>query len=339
MSKPRIESYAFLIGVGSTAWQNWSLPVTVRDVEVVHGILTDEGLCGFVNDANRMCILKNSDATRQGILIGLNRLAQHTSNDPNATVVIYYSGHGFADKATGRYFLLPHDAKPFNISGSAISGEEFTAALLQIPARRVLVFLDTCHAAGMTTAKDQPIIEIPDQFIQAAMPKGLVDDLKQGAGRAVFSSSTGEQKSWVRPDGSLSIYTYHLIEAFQGAGSQPGDTVVRLSNLVNHLSKAVPKSAREMCDAEQTPFYDWSTEDFPVALLRGGKGLPSGGWAAVEREAAERIASMQITGDANVIGNSNVVQVVKAEGGSRISGVAQIVRSTGSAASKKIGRR
>jgi hypothetical protein len=44
---------------------------------------------------------------------------------------------------------------------------------------------------------------------------------------------------------------------------------------MTHLGKTVPKSARNLCHAEQIPFCDAATEDFPVAMLRGGKGLPS----------------------------------------------------------------
>ena len=42
-----------------------------------------------------------------------------------------------------------------------------------------------------------------------------------------------------------------LIEALQGAGNQPGDTVVKVSNLMGYLSKAVPESARRICRKEQ----------------------------------------------------------------------------------------
>jgi hypothetical protein len=71
----------------------------------------------------------------------------------------------------------------------------------------------------------------------------------------------------------MSIYTYHLIEALQGKANQPGDTKVMLSNIMNHLGKTVPESAKTQYQAEQTPFFDTAAEDFPVALLCGGKGL------------------------------------------------------------------
>jgi hypothetical protein len=216
-------------------------------------------------------------------------LGAQAAADAEATVVVYYSGHGWLDGSTGQYYLIPHDVEPFDVPASALPAQAFTAGLRRIPARRLLVFVDSCHAEGMATSKDEPAVKLPPGLAQVALPKGLVEDLKRGAGRAVFTSSRGKQRSWARPDGRMSIYTYHLVEALQGAGNRPGDTVVRVSNLMNHLGKAVPESARGLCQAEQTPFFDTATEDFPVAVLRGGKGLPAGGWDAVRHEADQTI--------------------------------------------------
>ena len=226
---------------------------------------------------------------------------QQTAADSDATAVVFYSGHGWVADGSGKYYLLPHDVEPFDLAGSALPAETFTAALRQVKAKRLLAFVDSCHAAGMATAKDQPAMKLPSGFTQTSLPKGLVDELKQGAGRAVFSSSTGAQQSWVRPDGSLSLYTYHLIEALKGAGNQPGDTTVRVSNLMNHLGKAVPESARTLCQAEQTPFFDTATEDFSVALLLGGKGLSGAGFSPAQGvagdEAIKTIFRDVLTGD------------------------------------------
>jgi len=218
-------------------------------------------------------------------------------------VVVYYSGHGWLDRSTDQYYLLPYDIEAFDIPDSALSAQAFTDALHQIAAQRLLVFVDSCHAGGMATAKDKPVVNLPPGFAQAPLPKGLADDLKQGKGRVVFTSSRGEQRSWVRPDGTLSIYTYHLLEALQGAGSQPSDTLVRVSNLMNHLGKAVPESARKLCQVEQVPFFDTAAEDFPIAVLRGGKGLPAKGWDAVQHEVADtirNICQVVLTGSGSV---------------------------------------
>lgn len=301
MPKAFAHGYALLIGVGRSAYPAWSLPVTVRDSQALHSILTDPNLCAYPADASHIRTLHDAGATRNAILDGLAWLQAQAGADVEATSIIYYSGHGWLDQTTGQYYLIPHDVKPFDIPGSTLSAQVFSDALRQITARRLLVFIDSCHAEGMATAKDDPTISLPSAFKQVALPQGQIDDLKQGEGRVVFTSSRGEQRSWIRPDGTLSIFTYHLIEALQGAGNQPGDDVVRVSNMMNHLGKAVPASARKLCQAEQTPFFDTAAEDFAVAVLRGGNGLPSGGWDAIERRAMKTIRQVATISDSGAI--------------------------------------
>jgi hypothetical protein len=329
MSGKFTHGYALLIGVGKSAYPKWSLPVTVKDVQAIHTILSNPDLCAYPDDADHIRLLHDSGATRQAVVDGLAWLKAQTAAASDATVIVYYSGHGWIDKGTGQYYLIQHDIEPFDVASSALPAQTFTEALRQISAKRLLVFMDCCHAQGMATAKDEPITKLPSGLIETAVPKDLVDELKQGEGRAVFTSSRGEQRSWIRPDDSMSVYTYHLIEALQGAGNQPGDTMVRLSNLMSHVAKTVPESAQKLCQAEQTPFFDTATEDFPVAMLRGGKGLPTGGWEAVQREAAEQARNVTaagqrsvaiggnvsgstiITGDGNVVGNNSSSRVTK----------------------------
>lgn len=271
--------YALLIGVGATASPKWSLPVTVKDVQALQSVLTNPELCAYPNDQNHLRLLHDAEATHQNILAGLAWLKEQAAADSEATVIVYYSGHGAFDLATNQYYLLQHDFQPNDLNNTAISAQEFTEALRQIKARRLLVIIDSCHAEGMATAKDGE--ELAADFLATALPKGFVEQLKQSEGRAVFTSSRGQQSSWIRPDQTMSIYTYHLIEALQGVANQSGDTEVRISNLMNHLGKMVPESTRMMWQQQQTPFFDYATEDFVVALLRGGKGVASSSQEAV----------------------------------------------------------
>ncbi|HKI19088.1 MAG TPA: caspase family protein [Isosphaeraceae bacterium] len=284
------QGYALLVGVGKSAYPKWSLPVTVKDMQSIRAILTDPNLCAYPDNEQHIRLIHDEAATRAAIVEGLAWLKEQAAADSEAIAVVFYSGHGWLDPSTDRSYLIPHDVEPVDIAASALPAQEFTNALREIQAKRLLVMIDCCHAGGMATAKEGPAaIKLPKGLVQTALPKGLVEQLKQGEGRAVFASSTGEQLSWIRPDGSLSIYTHHLVEALQGAGNKTGDTVVRLSNLMNHLGKAVRESARTMYQAEQVPFFDTATEDFAVAMLRGGKGLPQEGWEGVKQEAAETI--------------------------------------------------
>jgi hypothetical protein len=89
-----------------------------------------------------------------------------------------YSGHGWLDETSGCYYLVPHDVEPFDLPGSALPAEQFTKALRQVPARRLLVILDCCHAAGMATAKGAPAFKLPPNFLQTEPPKGVLDASK-----------------------------------------------------------------------------------------------------------------------------------------------------------------
>ena len=52
--------------------------------------------------------------------------------------------------------------KPFNLLGSALAATAFTEVLQQIPAERVLVMIDSCHAEGMATSKEAGLaLEVP----------------------------------------------------------------------------------------------------------------------------------------------------------------------------------
>ncbi len=285
------QGYALLIGVGESAYPKLSLPVTVKDTQSIYAALTDPELCAYPDNPQHIQILNNDQATRSGILDGLSWLQQQA--DPESTVLIYYSGHGWLGEADNSYYLLQHDIDPFDIAGSALSAEQFTQALRQIQSDRLLVVLDCCHAAGMATAKDSPVdtsIQLPKGFLAVSptASKGLLASLSQGKGRAVFTSCRGEQKSWIK-DANNSVYTYHFLEALQGADNQPGDRDVRISNLMHYLSQSVPETTHRLHNAEQTPRFDMDTEDFIIAKLQGGKGLPEQGWEAIQPQAAQKI--------------------------------------------------
>jgi uncharacterized caspase-like protein len=296
MTKLFNQGYALLIGVGESAYKRLSLPVTVKDTQAVYAALIDPDVCAYPDDKEHIRVLNNDEATQSAILDGLKWLKEKAEADREATVLVYYSGHGWVDKSDGRYYLLQHDVKPSKLAASALSAEVFTDALRQIQCDRLLVIIDSCHAAGMATSKNVEEIERADaelfeefeDFQRVAPSKGIIDAMKQGKGRVVFTSSEGDQVSWIKDD-SCSVYTYHLLEALQGAANQPGDREVRVSNLMNHLSKAVPETARQLYGAEQTPHFDMDAGDFIIACLCGGKGLPDKGWEEVKPEATQKI--------------------------------------------------
>lgn len=317
--------YALLVGVGTTQVPSWSLPATVADMRALHRVLVDPDLCAYIDDDQHVRLLHDVGATRQAILEGLDWLRACAAADAEATVVLFFSGHGFMDPESETYYLVPHDMERHHWAKTALAAPIFASAIQQIEARRLLVVIDSCRAEGMATAKDEVVEpEGAEEVVQQAIPNSVLAGLKQGEGRAVFASSRALQKSYIRRDNKMSIYTYHFIEALQGAGNAPGDTDVRLSNLQNYVGKQVPQSAQNEYKREQRPFFDVAAEDFPIALLHGGKGLPAGGWNAVADAVHDNLRNLAETYHAginiNVQGNRNVVAGRNMRGNTIITG-------------------
>ncbi|MEO1187417.1 MAG: hypothetical protein AAFX46_23350, partial [Cyanobacteria bacterium J06636_27] len=73
-------------------------------------------------------------------------------------------------------------------------------------------------------------------------------------------------------------------------------------------------------------FFDFATEDFPVALLRGGKGLPEAGYESVEAEARENIRTIsnQVNDGVGNVGDGNIGLKIDSGGGSITIGADKI---------------
>lgn len=81
---------------------------------------------------------------------------------------------------------------------------------------------------------------------------------------------------------------------------------------MNYFGKTVSKTARNLYNAEQTPNFDFDTDDFAIALLRGGKGLPDLGWEEVKSEATQKINQIAEVVMENIRGK-NIVGSIKGD--------------------------
>lgn len=266
--------YALIIGVGRTSKQlKWSLPTTVRDAQRVRQVFTDLSLCAY--PIGQVHLLTDGSASQKRIGAELTSwLRSQAEQDTDSTVVVYFSGHGWRTD-DGRYALIPSDVNPDDMEKTVIWGDVFSKALGEIPCKRLLVILDCCYAAGVGALKGE--LDPPPKGFQSGAPTGsLVAALKEGEGRVIISSSRDDQTSWIRKDGEFSIFTYHLVEALEGAATPANMPEVRLAHIVDHLSETVPQSVQndwKAWNAAQTPWVEWKGENYAVALHRGGKGL------------------------------------------------------------------
>lgn len=254
---------AHALVVGISAYHHVSaLPATVRnDARDVHRLLVDPSRCGYRQD--HVQLLLDGEATGTALRSAFARLA--SAADHESTVLVYFSGHGgrveFGQEA-GEY-LLPVDVvadSPRTLAATAISGQELGEALRAIPARKVLVLFDCCHAGGIGHPKGAGPV------MKSGLPEHYYESLQAGRGRAILASSRSTELSWVLPAAENSLFTTHLIAGLKG-GVSSEDGLVRVFDLFEYLQPRVTAS-----QPDQHPVFRADLEEnFPVALYVGGE--------------------------------------------------------------------
>ena len=256
---------AVIIGVGDYTHPKFaSLPATIHDAQAIATILTDPSRCGY--PPTSVEVLTGEQTTAAVIRAALKTLAESTI--PESTAFIYFSGHGgrALESGTWRAYLCPREADPDDLAHTAIPGDEFSTLLAAIPAGKLLVMLDACHAAGSAELKatDGTVVW------KAGLPDDYYEALSQGSGRVVIASSKEDQFSYVRPQGDLSLFTYHLLQALRGKAAVRGDGLIHVLDVFHYVNEAVQAD-----EPKQTPILKVKDLDlnFPIALDRGGKGI------------------------------------------------------------------
>jgi hypothetical protein len=255
-------SYALVIGIANYEQINKLPPTVLKDAQDIHGLLVDPDHCGYPPD--NVELLLDSQATQSALRQSLADIAD--CSDEDSIIFIYISSHGGRVESGPRAgeYLLPVDAdytSSKSLAQTAISGDEFTEALRAIPARKVMVVFDCCHAGGIGQPKDAAVFTLKTGFSES-----YYDALKQGRGRVILASSRSTEYSYVLPGADNSLFTQHLLAGLRG-GIPSEDGLIRIFDLFEYLQPRVTGD-----QPKQHPIFKAEMEEnFPVALYLGGQ--------------------------------------------------------------------
>jgi len=264
------QGYALIVGVGA------DLPNTVNDAIGLADILNDPTRCAY--PPAQVHLLTGENARREHILAALDTLSLSTTSQ--STLIVYFSGHGYQVTApTGEfYYLMPFGYDINRLYQTAISGAEFTERLSALPAQKLLVLLDCCHAGGVGEAKAPGL-----QMAKSPLPSEAQRLLTRGSGRVLIASCQEDETSFGGKP--YSAFTLALIEALCGVGVTTQDGHVHVADLARHTREAVP----ERTGGRQHPILHFEqADDFVLAYYAAGdvqpKGLPFAGEPEIEPE-------------------------------------------------------
>ena len=207
--------------------------------------------------ADHLQLLTDQSATLAGV-----RSALHTwlprSAGPNDIVYLFFAGHAVVAERNESYFVA-HDSDPQNLHATGLSFREVNDMLLsKLRAGTVVLLADACHAGGIGWTSDPTA---PSQAQGALEALGGKDRafLKLLASRP--SERSFEDERW---GGGHGVFTYSVLTALRGAAERERDGFVRVSELIDYVSRVVP----EQTGAKQNPRIAGNFEGaLPVAAL------------------------------------------------------------------------
>lgn len=255
-----LNAHALVIGIANYQHINALPPTVVKDASDIYGTLIEPQLCAYPPVNVRLVV--DEQATREGLRTSLADLANRADKD--AMVMIYLSSHGgrIEGGANAGEYLLPVDTvydSDESLAATAISGREFTEALSKIPAAKVVVLFDCCHAGGIGQPKGASPLSL-----QAGLPESYYDALKTGRGRAILASSRSSELSWVLAGAENSLFTHHMLAGLRG-GIASEDGLIRIFDLFEYIQPRVTADQKY-----QHPLFKAEIEEnFPVAMAGG----------------------------------------------------------------------
>lgn len=223
-------AYAILIGVGN------DLPNSTKDAIALNELLIDKNIAGYPSE--NITILTEEDAVRGKILKAFDNLIAKTDED--SSIVLFYSGHGGTDGST-QFFIQPFDMTADNYESTWVKAEELQEKISQLKSRRLIFFLDCCHAAGVSkSVTNESALE--NRIGELNQADGLAQKIDDGRGMSIISSCRADERSWSAEEHDNSIFTKCLLEVLKGEHKLNfNEPFIRMSEVIKYLFKKVPE--------------------------------------------------------------------------------------------------
>ena len=136
--------------------------------------------------------LVNREATRQNIMKELKAISLKAKVDD--TVIVFFAGHGYTKNE--KYFFLPYDASRYNLAPTCIASKDFYKFFNSLVAKKVALFLDSCHSG-------------------AAIDSKVIADIGKESGIVIFSAVAESKVAYEREEISHGVFTYSILDAIE----------------------------------------------------------------------------------------------------------------------------
>ena len=234
--------WAIVAGVSDYAGEQIDLRYAAKDAEDMAHALEVAATRLFGADRLRLQLLTTSSAeapTRENIKAAFLAARQAKATD---LLVVYLAGHGvnYGGQDGDFYYLASAAASgdlgdPAVRTSAAISSQELTEWIKEIPALKQVLILDTC-ASGRVVEKLSSKRDIASSQIRS------LDRMKDRTGLYVLAGAAADAVSYEASRYGQGLLTYSLLFGMRGAALRE-EQFVDVSQWFNHAADQVPELA------------------------------------------------------------------------------------------------
>ncbi len=255
----RANLYAVVVGIQQFKNSDYNLTYPVKDAQLFADTLKKYSAPLFGNVTIKM-LTTPAETTRDSLLKTLGDMK--TVVGPDDLFVFYVASHGLADD--GEYYLITSNvgsASTEHLKSDAVSKEDLTALVANIPATKKLMVIDTCHAEALGSA------------LQAGLLSRGLDEvtalkiLSRAVGTTVLAASTSTQEALEGYQGH-GLFTYVVAEGLMGKGDVDKNGIVSTLGLAHFVDRQVPDLAQSQFNHAQYPTVEMSGQEFPLTQVR-----------------------------------------------------------------------
>ena len=185
---------------------------------------------------------------------------------------------------SGESFLLPYDVDgrtELNIKESALAAKLLNAELSKINAKTLLLVFDMCRTepfgSGKSASRNNTLGNRQARDF-VVVPSGA--RIAGPSATLTLYSCSPLQRSWEWLNKGRGYFSYFFEEGLRREAADSGGTV-RVRNLLDYLTKAVPGAVAREEGQEQKPYYEIKGADALDLVLASGRPPGNGGATAV----------------------------------------------------------
>lgn len=272
--------------LASAPTNRYALVIGVQDYENINDLSYPD------DDANEMAAMLTSEGwtVRSTLINGnatyanINADIAALSTDSEATILVYYSGHG--DLIGDTPYILPYDVSITDTSLStytltnAITPATLTAWLDEVPAKNRLLILDSCYSGGFSLSDGSVDTEPADYSAMnyTTSDKGLLFAALSKFGSMVSTNLSmygekevltlaacgSEEYSYDDSTHSNGAFTYYLLKA-AASGDANADGYVTVSEAYDYSKSQIKANWNAL-------YGGWPNDEDFLPHISGGAG-------------------------------------------------------------------